>query len=94
MRCLEEDVAVIIVFVTEAIAFSHKGKLTRKQLAAALKEMHDTYNYEVYHIYRDNNLKEDYLSWQATGNLSAVFDFEKGKTYNTLEDYVNGKAIM
>lgn len=85
---------IIDARIGTSIAFSHKGKLTRKQLAAALKEMHDTYNYEVYHIYRDNNLKEDYLSWQATGNLSAVFDFEKGKTYNTLEDYVNGKAIM
>lgn len=77
-----------------SIAFSHKGKLSRKQIADALKEMHDTYKYESYHIYHDNNLKEDYIQWQATGNLTAVFDFEKDKIYETLEDYVKGKAIM
>ena len=55
--------------------------------------MHDTYKYETYHIYHDNNLKEDYVQWQATGNMSAIFDFEKDKIYETLEDYVNGKAI-
>ena len=85
---------IIDVRIGTSIAFSHKGKLTRKQIADALKEMHDTYKYETYHLYHDNNLKEDYVQWQATGNMSAVFDFEKDKIYSTLEDYVNGKAIM
>lgn len=77
-----------------AIALSHKGKLSRKQIADALKEMHDTYNYETYHLYHDNNLEEDYIQWQATGKMSAIFDFEKDKIYETLEDYVNGKSII
>lgn len=85
---------IIDVRIGTSIALSHKGKLSRKQLAEALKEMHDTYKYETYHIYHDNNTKEDYVQWQATGNMSAIFDFEKDKIYSTLEDYVNGKAIM
>lgn len=68
---------IIDVRIGSSIAFSHKGTYSHKQLAAALKEMHETYGYDVYHIYHENNLKEDYLSWQATGNMSAVFDFEK-----------------
>ena len=84
---------IIDARIGTSIALSHKGKLSRKQIADALKEMHDTYKYETYHIYHDNNLKEDYVQWQATGNMSAIFDFEKDKIYETLEDYVNGKAI-
>lgn len=85
---------IIDVRLGTSISFSHKGKLSRKQLATALKEMHDTYKYDVYHIYRDNNLDEDYFSWQASSNLSAVYDFENDKIYVTLDDYVNGKAAM
>ncbi len=85
---------IIDVRLGTSISFSHEGKLTRKQLATALKEMHDTYKYDIYHIYHDNNLDEDYFSWQATGNLSAVYDFENDKIYVTLDDYVNGKAAM
>lgn len=76
-----------------AIEFSHKGTLTRKQLAGALKEMHDTYGYNIYNIYRENNLDEDYLCYHATG-MSGVFDFEHNKTYESLDAYVQGKAIM
>lgn len=84
---------IIDVRIGTSLAFSHKGKLTRKQIAEALKEMHNTYNYEVYHIYHDYNLKEDYIQWQASGNLTAVFDFEKDKIYETPDDYVQGKTI-
>lgn len=84
---------IIDVRIGTSLAFSHKGKLTRKQIAEALKEMHNTYNYEVYHIYHDYNLKEDYIQWQSTGNLTAVFDFEKDKIYETPDDYAAGKAI-
>ena len=85
---------VLDVRIGTAIAFSHRGKLTRKQLASALNEMHKTYNYRVYQIYHENNLNEDYLSWQATGDLTAVFDYENNKIYETLEDYIKGNAIM
>lgn len=77
-----------------AIEFSHKGTLTRKQLAGALKEMHETYGYDVYNIYRENKLDEDYFSYHATGNLSGVFDYEHNKIYESLDAYVQGKAIM
>lgn len=77
-----------------SISFSHKGKLTQKQLASALKEMHETYKYDIYHIFHENNLEEDYFSWQATGSLSAVYDYENNKIYATLDDYVNGKVAM
>ena len=88
------DFKIIDVRLGTSISFSHKGKLTWKQLAAALKEMHDTYKYDIYHIHHDNNPDEDYFSWQATGNLSAVYDFENDKIYVTLDDYINGKAVM
>lgn len=88
------DFKIIDVRLGTSISFSHKGKLTRKQLAAALKEMHDTYKYDFYHIHHDNSPDEDYFYWQATGNLSAVYDFENNKIYVTLDDYINGKAAM
>lgn len=85
---------IIDARIGSSISFSHKGKLSRKQIADALKEMHDIYKYDTYHIHHDNNLKEDYIQWQATGNMSAIYDFEKNKIYMTLEDYVNDKAIL
>ena len=57
------DFKIIDARIETSIAFSHKEKLSRKQIANALKEMHDTYQYKSYHIYHDNNLKEDYIEW-------------------------------
>lgn len=88
------DFKIIDVRLGTSISFSHKGKLSREKLVDALTEMHNTYKYNIYHIYHDDNLNEDYFSWQATGNLSAVYDFENDKVYVTLDDYLNGKAAM
>ena len=84
---------IIDARIGTSIAFSHKETLTNKQIAAALREMHETYGYKTYHLYHENRLDKDYLCWQATGNMTAIFDYEKNKIYESLETDEKGKAL-
>lgn len=75
-----------------AIKFSHSGTLSRKQLANAFKEMHDTYGYEFYHICKSSNPTEEYISFNSKAPL--ITDYEKNKIYESLDDFEKGKSLI
>lgn len=73
------------------LKFSHKGELSRKKLGEALKEMHEVYGYKFYHIYRDTNLSEDYLTYNA--DPPGVFDYDNNKIYVSIDAYIENKPV-